>query len=109
MMTRITTLEYYHDLYNKEVFNGKLATPKFGLTRSKATDGYYDHYPRRNKKGKIAIAERLFDDEDQLMGTMLHEMIHQYQHEILEVKTLHDATFRSIARKLERKYKLSIR
>jgi hypothetical protein len=109
MTTRIQTIEYWHDHYNQADFNGKLTTPYFSLTRSKHTDGYFEHWPGRKKKGKIAIAARLWEYEEELKGTLLHEMVHQYQHEILDRKCNHDAVFCSIARKLERKYRMNIR
>lgn len=106
---RIQTLEYWHDHYNSEEFNGKLLTPRFGLTRSRHTDGYFEHYPGTKRKSKIAISERCFDDEAHLCGTILHEMIHQYQYEVLQRKCNHDAIFTSIARRLERKYRITVR
>lgn len=109
-MNRITTIAYWHSYYNRVEFNGKLSTPGFGLTRSEATDGYYEFYPGRKKKGYIRIARRCFEDEDLLCGTILHEMIHQYQYEIMEdVKCPHDKTFNSIARKMEKKYGFRVR
>lgn len=108
-MNRIDTLEYWWEHFNEEEFSGKLSKPYFGITRSKATNGYFEHYPGRNCKSKIAISKECFDDEDLLRGTMLHEMIHQYQFEVLDRKCNHDAIFCSIARRLERKYKIEVR
>ena len=111
MKHRISTLQYWHDHYNKQEFSGKLSTPKFGVTRSRHTDGYYEHFldKQRKAKSKIAISSRLWEDEENLKGTMLHEMIHQYQNEILDRRCNHDAIFCSIARRLERKYKFRVR
>lgn len=111
---RIGYLEYLHDLYNKSEFSGKLGTPKFGLTRSRNTDGYYEHFSgnrQRRLKSKICVSSYCFDSDEEghVEGTMLHEMIHQYQHEVLERKTNHDAIFTSIARRLERKYGFRVR
>ena len=108
-MRRIETLEYWHDHYNTEEFNSKLTTPGFGLTRSRHTHGYFEHYPGTNRKSRIVIARQCFDDEQLLKGTILHEMIHQYQYEVLHRKANHDAIFCSIARRLERVYKLPVR
>ncbi len=108
-ITRIDTLRYWFHAFNETEFNGKLSEVGLGLTRSKATDGYYEHFPDRNLKGYIRIAERCFDDEDLLKGTLLHEMIHQYQHEVLNRTCNHDAVFCSIARRLERKYGFTVR
>jgi len=113
---RIDTIAYWHEHFNEAEFNGKLCTPKFGVTRSKATDGYYEHKVKDGwqldgppEKSKIVIAVRCFDDEDLLRGVILHEMIHQYQAEILKRKCNHDAVFCSIARGMERKYKMEVR
>jgi len=108
-MSRIRTLAAWHEEYNELEFSGRLGTPKFGITRSQHTDGYYEHYTHNRYKSKIAISKRCFDDEDHLCGTMLHEMVHQYQHEILRRTCNHDAIFTSIARRLERKYKFTVR
>jgi hypothetical protein len=115
-MSRIDTIGYWHDHYNTEDFNGKLCTPGFGLTRSRYTDGYYEHKVKKGwvldgppEKSRIVIAVRCFDDEDLLRGVILHEMVHQYQAEILGRKCNHDAVFCSICRKLERKYNVRVR
>lgn len=105
---RLETIRYWWHLYNDAEFNGKMEEPKFGLTRSKATDGYYEHYDHIAKE-KLVIAYRCFKDEDHLCGTILHEMIHQYQHKVLSRKCTHDAVFTSIARRMERKYKFTVR
>jgi len=110
MCWRIETLAYWHDYYNHAEFSGKLTTPKFGITRSRKTDGWFEHYVGRpNTKTKIALSIRCFTDEELLCGTMLHEMIHQYQHEVLNRACNHDAIFTAIARRLERKYKFRVR
>lgn len=108
-MNRIETIESWHTHFNEEDFGGKLSTPSFGLTRSKATDGYFEHYPGRHRKSKIVISQRLFDYEEAFLGTLIHEMIHQYQFEILKENCNHDCIFTSIARKLEKKYDIQIR
>lgn len=106
---RIDTLHYWWDTLNEDEFNGKLTPCGLGLIRSRNTDGYFEHYPGTNKKSYIRIAARCFDDEDHLVGTLLHEMIHQYQYEVLDRKCNHDAIFCSIARRMERKYGFSVR
>ena len=108
-MNKISTLQHWHEYYNEVEFANKLGTPKFGVTRSRNTDGWYEHFLHTPHKSKIAISSYCFDDEDLLCGTMLHEMVHQYQHEILKRRCNHDAIFTSIARRLERKYKFTVR
>lgn len=106
---RVDTLKAWHDEFNELHFNGKLKSVGMGFTRSRCTDGYFEHYPGTNRKSYIRIAERLWSDEDNLKGTILHEMIHQYQYEVLKRKTSHDAIFTSIARKFERLYNIPVR
>ena len=106
---RIETLGALHEEFNEAEFSGKLGTPRFGLTRSRNTDGYYEHFTNGRMKSSIVISKYCFEDDDLLRGTMLHEMIHQYQHEILKRTCNHDAIFCSIARRLERKYKFTVR
>jgi hypothetical protein len=108
-MNRIDTIEYWWYQYNETEFNDKLKPVGFGLTRSTATDGYFEHYPGTNRKSRIVISKHCFADEDHLCGTILHEMLHQYQYEILKRKCNHDAIFTSMARRLERKHKFTVR
>lgn len=106
---RVDTLIAWHQEFNEKEFNNKLTDVGMGFTRSRHTDGYFEHYPGTRRKSYIRIANRLWYDEDNLIGTILHEMIHQYQYEVLKRKTSHDAVFNSIARKFERKYKVPVR
>lgn len=46
------------------------------------------------------------DDE---VATMAHECIHQYQVEVLDMPAEHDAIFKSIARHMEKFYRLKLR
>lgn len=108
-MTHIETLRYWHQFYNKAIFNEKLSECGLGFTRSRYTDGYYEHFTDSKRKPYMRIARRLLKDEETLLATIIHEMIHQYQHEVLNMDTHHDSVFRSIARHLERRFKLAIR
>ena len=105
----IDTLRYWWDHFNEVEFNSKLKEVGLGFIRSSNTDGYFEHYPGTKRASYMRISKRLMDDEENLKGTILHEMIHQYQYEILDRKCNHDAIFTSIARRLERKYKFSVR
>lgn len=102
------TIEAWWEQFNEDEFGGKMTAPSFGLTRSRHTDGYYEHFDSRPNH-KLVISTRCFDDEDLLCGTILHEMIHQYQHTVLHRPCNHDAIFCSIARRLERKYNIRVR
>ena len=105
----IDTLEYWWDFFNTEEFSGKLKPVGLGFTRARHTDGYFEHYPGTKRKSYMRISRRLLDDEENLKGTILHEMLHQYQYEVLKRKCNHDAVFTSMARRLERKYKFPVR
>ena len=105
----VDILHYWWEFFNDEEFNGKLREVGLGFTKSRATHGYFEHYPGTNRKSYIRIARTCLEDEELLKGTILHEMIHQYQFEVLERKCNHDAVFTSIARRLERKYKFEVR
>lgn len=108
-ITWIDTIEYHWRKFNEEAFDGQLQQPYFGVIRSAKTDGHYEHYPGRKKKGKIAISRVIFDDEDRMLGTLLHEMVHQWQFEVLGEDTSgHDDTFKKKARTLEQRYGLEI-
>lgn len=105
----IDTLIYWYDHFNELAFNNKLTRPGMGFIRSRNTDGYFEHYPGTNRKSYIRITKHLLDDEDNLRGTILHEMIHQYQYDVLKRKCNHDAIFCSIARKWERTLGITVR
>jgi len=120
---RIGYLEQLHAQYNRDEFSGKLNTITLLIKKSKTKDGWYEYvtekrdgsiqdawYPRRDMlpKANIVITEGCWD-EDIVEGTMLHEMLHQYQTEVLDRRTSHDAIFTSMARRLERKYKMRVR
>lgn len=118
MSKRICYLHSLHDEFNEEVFNGKLMPLDMLIQRNPRLDGYYEYKdhaatgkPIRDQlwKAQIVISEHCFEDEDLLQGTVLHEMIHQYQAEILDMATDHGKEFNSFARKMERKYKFSVR
>lgn len=105
----VDTLFYWHDYYNQLLFNGKLQTIGMGFTRSRTKDGFFEHHTAPRRKSYIRINRALLEDEETLLATIVHEMIHQYQHEILGHDTHHDSVFRSIARHLEKVTGLPIR
>ena len=104
----------WHD-FNRDDFGGKLKEPIFIITKGKKYDGKI--YYRENRYGRpfdvhnltIAISDRIFPDWALVYGTLLHEMVHQYQLQILEYNAPHDAVFNSIARHLEKKYDYYVR
>ena len=120
-MKKIDYLYVLHECFNEDEFNGKLGTIRMLISRSKHKDGEYEYHTRKRDgelylpnrfmlpRSTITIAGRCFKDEDLLQGTVLHEMLHQYQTEVLDRPTSHDAIFTSMARRLERKYGFSVR
>lgn len=111
MKDRIGELRYLHHLYNMEDFNGKLSTPRFLLSRTRNRDGYYEYRghhdwtPIRSelKRASITISKGCWE-EGSVEGTLLHEMVHQYQAEILDVAPHHDTDFLNMVKILEDKY-----
>ena len=94
------------------------------IKRNTTTDGWYEYQTESRIKGKrgslwLPKRDRLHNahininqgcwKEGTVEGTMLHEMVHQYQAEVLDLPTSHDAIFCSIARRLERKYGIYVR
>jgi hypothetical protein len=105
--------EMWH-YFNKRYFGGKLTPPKaIRLTSARSYDGAMVYKGSLSKtlfhlkdQTKIMLAARL--NERNLMGTLLHEMVHQYQ-QVLEVEPLHDPLFQSYCRWIERQTKFPLR
>jgi len=118
-LDRIDDLHAMHDEFNKEVFGNKLMSITILMKRNNHKDGWYEYRTGKGQAGWSPIKDELpfacivISDgcwkEDSVEGTMLHEMIHQYQAEVLGRATTHDAIFKSMARKLEKKYGYSVR
>ena len=117
-VNRIGYLSELYDKYNEEEFGGKLTPVTLLIQRNERAHGWHDYKAHGNKddapirselkRATIVISEMAFD-EDEVEGTLLHEMIHHYQAVVLNRQTNHDAIFCSIARRLERKYGISVR
>jgi hypothetical protein len=125
-MSKLTYLYNLHDRYNAEEFGNKLNPVKILLKKNRHKDGWFEYetqrrkcegkgrgsnwYPRRDRlhKAHIIICDGCWD-EGTVDATLLHEMIHQYQVEVLDRPTSHDAIFCSMARRLERKYRMKVR
>jgi hypothetical protein len=114
--SNIDIIADWFDHYNEVEFGNKLTVPHFGISRNSTEDGSYEYRASRGWRlmrcpsaSKLWIGEHCFEDDDHFHGTLLHEMIHAYQIEIMDRKPNHDAIFCSIARKLERKYSLEVK
>lgn len=105
---RIKLLWEQWTYFNVKYFGGKLKPPRtIRLTSARSYDGCMI----RNNDGRnirIYLAARL--DLSNLMGTLLHEMVHQYQVEVLKIDdTPHDALFNSYCRWIERQTGFKLR
>ena len=103
------------DEYNEKFFKGKLMPITLLIQKSQSLDGTYNYSTHKRKKdcsGWLPLRERLDHayiiisegcwKEDSVEGTLLHEMCHQYQCEVLDIRANHDAIFCSMARRIER-------
>ena len=97
--------------YNASVFGNKLVEPVIKIDdRASSYWGKFIYSWSGRTDKKITDRSRvivLSGDYDE--GVLLHEMIHQYQFEVLSRQPSHDAIFNSIARKIERMYALEVR
>lgn len=115
-MNRVHELEQLFDEFNKADFGNKLNRITLLVQRNSTRDGWYEYKAHKDwtpikerlHKAAIMVAEGCWD-EDNVEGTLLHEMIHQYQCEVLGVAPHHDKWFNSFARKMERKYGFAVR
>ncbi len=112
---RIGVLEELFDQYNKDDFGGKLMMITLLLKRNKTKDGWYEYRAHRDWKPQrqdlhrahIAISDYCFE-ENIVEGAMLHEMIHQYQCEVMDVAPDHDEFFIEWANRLGEKYGVDV-
>ena len=74
------------DYFNRELFNGELQTPMLTLTRNaQILGGYFipEKWTRNGQKvSEIAINANVMNSGNliDLMGTLVHEMVHVWQH-----------------------------
>ena len=117
---RIGVLQQLFDEFNEDEFDGKLTQIRLLIKRNCHRDGYYEFksqtrngdkwMPCREQlhKATITISDGCWE-EDSVRGTLLHEMMHQYQCEVLDEAPHHTKFFNDWAKKLERKYKFTVR
>lgn len=97
-----------HAEYNKMYFGGKLSTPKFFFLTAKRPFGQY-----RFHRGEIWMSKSIKWTEPFLKEVLIHEMIHQYEYEVLHglgyvLLIQHGILFHYMRWKLKRKYGLQI-
>ena len=115
---RIQHLYDMHEYFNQKHFGGKLQQPmSILLKRANKYDGKIRYFEKggtesvyRTGEIEIIISDRVYEQDWSLLyATLLHEMIHQYQIQILKNNAPHDAFFNSFARYLERVYGYQVR
>ena len=76
-------LRYWHNRYNKQLFEGKLRRCKLGvanLDRHGAVGLCWPLHPLTSGDVHIQLHHE-FPTKAEFLGTLLHEMIHQWQHQ----------------------------
>lgn len=108
---RAAEWRYIWHEYNDKFFSGKLTEPVIKVNdRALSYWGSFAYsWSRHSGKGTPGRRRAITIHGDAHEGDFLHEMIHQYQFEVLEREPSHDAIFNSIARKCERLTGLSVR
>lgn len=98
--------------HNKEDFGGLLSPPVFSVgRRERLVDGAFT-YTNQGRNQKLMIKGEVFGrSKEEFLGTVLHEMIHQYELEVLDVdpqNANHSGEFVNIADRLAKKYGVPI-
>ncbi len=115
--SRIQYIKGIHAWYNTNEFGGELLTIGMLLKRQRHKDGWYSYHAHKDwtpvrerlDSAVIVISDQCFDiEEDSVEDTIVHEMIHQWQCEILDEAPHHNDTFNKKARHLSKKHELSI-
>lgn len=104
--------------FNERFFGGKLTPPRaIRITSARKYDGYVSYaaladtgtpaYHRIPGTGKICLSTH--QTMQAMRGTLLHEMVHQYQLEVLLVEPDHGTLFKAICRWIERETRFQLR
>ena len=97
---------------NRQYFDHKLRTPKFGLIHSFRILARFEYNRKKGKadKNKRFLFSDYFDfDEETFRNIMVHEMIHYYLFLYgTNDKCDHGADFKAMAQELNQKYGLNI-
>lgn len=87
--------------FNRQYFEGQLPLDCIEFKVSKKmvkTRGTYQSRSLYQKSGVIKLSQILLESEFEWQRTLLHEMIHAYQHFNLNVRPDHGYTFKTISR-----------
>lgn len=112
MAGRIASLWNSWHHFNTKFFSGKLTPPtSIRITRSRRYDGmliYGDNWKaHRYPPVRIYIADDVPLRKES--ATLLHEMVHQYQVQVLREEATHDQTFRTYCKWIERQTPFRLR
>ena len=99
--------------YNQRYFGGKLPTPEFAVTRLPGqwgkyaiNDARYDKATRRvvsvQSAGVLYLTNAYSRNENSVISTLLHEMVHEYVYLILRVypRDAHGQIFMNVAKNI---------
>ena len=113
MIADLNTMPHMFWYCNRQYFDHKLPTPKWGIMHTYRKLGRFEYL--RNEKGKkhrhikILMSDYFDFDEATFMNVMVHEMIHYY---LLLFgkgdKNAHGEEFLALAQQLNEKYGLNI-
>ena len=95
----IPIVEKKFEKFNVEYFGGKLTKPRFTLNVSKNTLG------RCSIKGTPTITLSIYYNvkEEDMENTLIHEMVHLYQHQVIKEAMNHTASFKRLSAEIDKK------
>ena len=107
--TRLDRVYELHDEFNKQFFAHRLRSCEISIDdRDDHVHGWFIWDDKLDNE--IVLSSRCYEiSPDYVESTLLHEMIHQYQVEVLGQFPDHGAIFNSIARHYEQSTNLKIR
>jgi hypothetical protein len=103
-----------HDQINREFFDNKLLKIRIKLEKRNVRNyGCYlhkvkDDYGSEPESAVIKIHVDCFSDDKLLLGTLVHEMIHQWQSEVAKVACDHGVIFQRKAKEAEDTYGVEV-
>jgi hypothetical protein len=105
--------------FNSRFFGGKLSRPRaIRITSARKYDGYISYLvevgtqntPAYGRvKGQARICLSTHQTMQAMRGTLLHEMVHQYQLEVLRIEPDHGPVFRTMCKWIERETRFQLR
>jgi hypothetical protein len=111
MRPTIPWMQQAFGFYNKKYFGGRLKTPKFSLDCPYGNWGFYTPNGTFNRvtrratifgPGTLSLTSKYSRDEKDLIGTLLHEMIHMYINTVMKLypRNPHGEEFYGIANRI---------